>query len=1527
MKLKKTLKRICCMVVITSLLLSLFVVTDFVFDGGHDTTAYAAEFVGTMVEEGLSVPWNFANISGKPLGTETDFEEYDLAGNKWYLYKIEEAKGLLTFIDTDGKDRDGNFYEIAPNEISNLYNWNIQSLLNRVNSVADEYEGLKSLIQPRFITGSDRDGEDYDKARGYIENADMFLFSMNNYHDNFKHNAYVTHPTEKGNDDVGCRVVDNLYATYGRGPYIGTIYTSDSWAKVCIKTGSHGSWAGFDTPSYDSSTKYPFAPMFSMNASDVVLTRPGTSDKTVSSYKIKPYTPFDLMTASKSLRIREDKAPDFTTSVDDMELSNVEPGQIYRLSYSGAGMGTLTQTPGDSINYISTIIYDMDGKVLHYGPVSELKETEGTVNIRIPNTLTEGTDYYLAVFEEERCPAGEDDYASVMSVSKFTAQAKNIIPEAVFSTEDAEENITLPVNWCNFYGTEEEETDDFKKYNINGQEWYISAKNGTERTFIDTDCKGKDGNYYSTTFGEYNGSTGIADGQYVMDYTNGIADDFPYLKNIILPRENLKIEKYGTAEVSGLLDAAYMWFPSVNDMVSGTYISNKVMKKVWDTVKGDDSTPYIWLRNAYLDYGTYYVYNRDDIGYNTAQRNISLSGYVAPAFNLDLDDVFITRDRNEANTVIPLHEFTPYEMTAENTKYVVNDRDSKAAFTTDLHNKILTNAVSDGKYEFTYSGASTGTMESSGKNYLSAAIYDENGVIVYYGNLSEITSTSGKGSITIPSGLTLWEHYYLAIFEEEKSFRDANDHISTMSVSEFQLRPLVAEGTDIKADDYHMTVNGKKATFVTETGNLEGMADEEIRGMERTQTVTAADHGNGTCLVSAVYIPGTVEDGDCEREDYVFYIDYLGEAKVTTELKKVTIGQVISSSAFTCTSLSLNGDVNPVDDSNVYILPKNRFAPDMERTDIESLSLYNGGKNFEVKVTDMTENTLEICVICYYEPKPGSGEYKKCVKTVVLDVDTSVFTDRIAELEEETDGLKNRLNDLSSQVGELSSSLEEKEEKLNETCRLLSEYSGAYNELIKELQNYVSGSSINTDGYTGTITVDGENGEKTEVPVVWVDGSPYEYNPEPAGQKTVTNEEGIITGVYDIYETKAGDISSNAGTFRFYVTEEGVEVTEVSGEAGVAEGLHKDDYDDQIAKLLVQMNIIKENLADSFVQIRAAQTELSGLKELIDGTDIDGFTGISDEEFEKLSLEDQVRYITDYVTELQETVILLQSGSSDAQQDCIRYQKAFNDIYRELFGTTIADFSNFHTEAEKLKTELGKLQEEKESLDETVESLNEQLEQKEQEHIAQMSRMETDITEILNKIAAGEYRDIDTAGFSNQLQDAIASMGGIRADFDYVKSDLEAITSAGGTIDPLISQMKIALDLDDEATFTQMLETIKEYKKIIDTLQEEKTAAYDRGYQEGIRKGGTGSSSGGGNHSYDYGDSSAADKEKIRELNLKIAEYEKKMQAIRTNVKSVKGKNAKLKQENKRLYKKVKKLKKNKKKAEKMIKELKKELK
>jgi len=158
--------------------------------------------------------------------------------------------------------------------------------------------------------------------------------------------------------------------------------------------------------------------------------------------------------------------------------------------------------------------------------------------------------------------------------------------------------------------------------------------------------------------------------------------------------------------------------------------------------------------------------------------NVASEFAVAPAFYLDTKGVVMAKDATNATAeaVATASSLAQYSASAtddnKSVKFLVADSTLAPDFTTTVSQKKV--GVEAGEtYSINYSGAVTETdaktdagNQNDSKLVISAIIYDENGKILYYGNLGEVSSESGSVNLTIPA-IAEETNYTLAIFEEQ----------------------------------------------------------------------------------------------------------------------------------------------------------------------------------------------------------------------------------------------------------------------------------------------------------------------------------------------------------------------------------------------------------------------------------------------------------------------------------------------------------------------------------------------------------------------------------------------------------------------------------------------------------------------------------------------------------------------------------------------------------------------------------------
>ena len=283
--------------------------------------------------------------------------------------------------------------------------------------------------------------------------------------------------------------------------------------------------------------------------------------------------------------------------------------------------------------------------------------------------------------------------------------------------------------------------------------------------------------------------------------------------------------------------------------------------------------------------------------------NLTGSHAVAPAFNLDTDSVVMARSAQAS--VTPSSELASYNPNELGSDVVFSLESNALSLSTSIAGQKLNNVVSGQTYDIAYSGASTSgeahNAAASANLYVSAAIYDENDTIVYYGQLAPVDS-SGEGtvSLTIPE-LEAGKQYKLALFEEQingayntttpsgKSITTyTTDYVSEMNVATFTLDSISAnvnEGAALKEETSY-TVDDI-ANMITVTSASQG---ELVFGSSYTiKSVYGDATVDGTTIT-------TGDNGSKNAKELVFEVAYLDESMSVVPSTTVTFTVNSSSS-------------------------------------------------------------------------------------------------------------------------------------------------------------------------------------------------------------------------------------------------------------------------------------------------------------------------------------------------------------------------------------------------------------------------------------------------------------------------------------------------------------------------------------------------------------------------------------------------------------------------------------------------------
>ena len=345
-------------------------------------------------------------------------------------------------------------------------------------------------------------------------------------------------------------------------------------------------------------------------------------------------------------------------------------------------------------------------------------------------------------------------------------------------------------------------TDGSVEYNLAGNAWYgVSAGDGYWE-LVDTDAALPKGDgtlvgpqsgwsYGKRFYASSNPNSDGADGQMILDYTNGLVDK--YLKDLkgAIKRTDVSNDlaqgetsgnyrPVGTS-VKGTLSNAYLFPLSYRELINNQELCKKIATNI-----NNNKTNILNENGEAINSSASYTRTLANLWYSTVSgpvnyyyeswvlRSSTDSNYfgrtsgtarVAPAFDLDLSKVLITR-----NTESP-QSFGEYDAGVNKGDVLVVQSDTyNPSFTvTSEDGETIDNkeaSMLKGKIAFAYTDANIGDS-------ISAMLYDESGEQFYYGSFATAEAASGTAEIDlslIPKG-----DYTLALFSE-----NTTTHLATV---------------------------------------------------------------------------------------------------------------------------------------------------------------------------------------------------------------------------------------------------------------------------------------------------------------------------------------------------------------------------------------------------------------------------------------------------------------------------------------------------------------------------------------------------------------------------------------------------------------------------------------------------------------------------------------------------------------------------------------------------------------------------
>ena len=354
-------------------------------------------------------------------------------------------------------------------------------------------------------------------------------------------------------------------------------------------------------------------------------------------------------------------------------------------------------------------------------------------------------------------------------------------------------------------------TDGTVEYNLAGNAWYGIGTGDGYWTLVDTDAalpKG-DGTLVGLesmwSSGAYSNAAG-EDGQLLLDYTNGLADKYlsdlkGAIKTTDVKTDFVKYSDYtAPGSLKGSVNGAYLYPLSYADLNANKTVGGKIFTNADNNRNGKNGVAQIknesgtalsgsgvWPRTfngIYSGNGRYAWFVSGASGNLGGNNSVSGVYRVAPAFNLDVEDVLIARSAQSPQS------FGEYDASANVGNILVvqsetyNPNFSVSTMNENINDREIYVKNTDGSYTFNYAGAKTGDV-------VSAILYDSDGKAIRYGSVATADAESGEFKLDV-NGLTDGEKYTLRFFTENvtthltSNIVDATFCVNTEMSSEYE---------------------------------------------------------------------------------------------------------------------------------------------------------------------------------------------------------------------------------------------------------------------------------------------------------------------------------------------------------------------------------------------------------------------------------------------------------------------------------------------------------------------------------------------------------------------------------------------------------------------------------------------------------------------------------------------------------------------------------------------------------------------
>ena len=457
-------------------------------------------------------------------------------------------------------------------------------------------------------------------------------------------------------------------------------------------------------------------------------------------------------------------------------------------------------------------------------------------------------------------------------------------------------------------------TDGSVEYNLAGNAWYGIGTGDGYWTLVDTDAALPEGDgtlvglESKWSSGSYTSAAG-ENGQQLLDYTNGLATKYlsdlkGAIKTTDVKADFMKDSNFTAPNsLKGSVNGAYLYPLSyadfnANKTVSGKIYTNADNNRTGSNIKNESGTTLssssVWTRTFIGIYSgnsnrsAWYVGGAN--GGLSNGGNVSNLFRVAPAFNLDVEDVLIARSAQSPQSfggygAGSVGNVLVAQSETYNPDFKISDENG-----TDADGKVF--SAVNGQYTLLYSNANVGDV-------ISAIVYDKEGNIKYYGSLG--TADAVNGSVTLDLTSVTNGEYTIALFAENTETHLATTPaVSTLAVAKSKYETFTDAKTGITWN-YTVTNDGPSKyieSLHTLNGSISQIIDKDgVLNIPETINGTPV-RSIGTGEMDTPFIPATVNgytsvnfpSGLKEIKAYAF-AQNTASARITIPAQIETIGE------------------------------------------------------------------------------------------------------------------------------------------------------------------------------------------------------------------------------------------------------------------------------------------------------------------------------------------------------------------------------------------------------------------------------------------------------------------------------------------------------------------------------------------------------------------------------------------------------------------------------------------------------------